>query len=319
MAVWLRDFAKIKSFASGKNLSFLLEADKRTKRMQKASRRLIYGTAIMSEFERLFEIANYFTMDGGVTREAIERILRTVSSMEEINAGTTPAHKFLTGSVAHARSLHPTMNRYVSNPPRDPALKKAYIAFDETSSYRKSVQRLKKPSGEVPALYFLGIEPQFLTAAAIMMVIRNLRKLENNFNYRDSNSGDFAERGEGPIFRLAVIIMANSCLPTAVGMTRQLGRNFNASAFNGRAWLTQLMPTLIANPALTASYEAAQTAYENSPAGLAGRPSRLPRIRRRGRQANVLEPICGSESQSGCLPRRRSSWLDTRVPFRSMV
>ena len=272
MAVWLRDFSKIKSLVSSKKLSFLLEADKRTRRMQTASRRLIFGTAIMSEFERLFEIANYFSMNGGVTREAIERILRSVSSMEEINAGTTSAHEFLSGSVAHARYIHPTMNGYVSNPPRDPALKKAYIAFEETSSYRKSVQRLKKPSGEVPALYFLGIEPQFLTAAAIMMMIRNLRKLEKNFNYRDTNGNDFSERGEGPIFRLAVIVMANSCLPTAVGMTRQLGRNFNASAFNGKAWLTQIMPTLIANPALTARYEAAQTAYENSPAGLAGPP-----------------------------------------------
>ena len=272
MAVWLRDFVKIKSLVSGKNLSFLFKADKRTKRMQKASRRLIYGTAIMSEFERLFEIADYFSMDGGVTREAIKRVLRSVSSIEEIHAGTTPAHKFLSGSVAHARSLHPTMNGYVRNTPSDPGLKKAYIAFEETSSYRKSVQRLKKPSGEVPALYFLGIEPQFLTAAAIMMMIRNIRKLEKNFNYRDTNSGDFAERGEGPIFRLAVIIMANSCLPTAVGMTRQLGPNFNVSTSYGKTWLAQTMPTLITNTALTASYEAAQSAYENSLGGLAGQP-----------------------------------------------
>lgn len=272
MAVWLRDFAKIKSLVSGKKLSFLLEADKRTRRMQKASKRLIYGTAIMSEFERLFEIADYFSMDGGVTREAIERVLRGVSSMEEIHAGTTSAHKFLSGSVAHARSLHPTMNGYVRNTPSDPALKKAYIEFEETSSYWKSVQRFKKPSGEVPALYFLGIEPQFLTAAAIMMMIRNVRKLEKNFNYRDSDGRDFDERSEGPIFRLAVIIMANSCVPTAMGMTRQLGRNFNYSASYGETWLTQTMPTLIANPALTANYEAAQSAYENSPAGLTKPP-----------------------------------------------
>ena len=272
MAVWLRDFSKIKSLVSGKKLSLLLEADKRTRRMQKASKRLIYGTAIMSEFERLFEIADYFSMDAGVTREAIERVIRSVSSMEEIHAGTTTVHKFLSGSVAHARSLHPTMNGYVRGTPSDPALKKADIAFKETSSYCKSVQRLKKPSGEVPALYFLGIEPQFLTAAAIMMMIRNLRKLEKNFNYRDSDGGDFDERSEGPIFRLAVIIMANSCVPTAVGMTRQLGRNFNASAFDGEAWLTQTMPTLISNPALTLSYEAAQRAYENSPVGLARTP-----------------------------------------------
>lgn len=42
MAVWLRDFSKIKSLVSGKKLSFLLKADKRTRRMQMASRRLIY-------------------------------------------------------------------------------------------------------------------------------------------------------------------------------------------------------------------------------------------------------------------------------------
>lgn len=272
MAVWLRDFAMIKSLVSGKKLSFLLEADKRTRRMQKASKRLIYGTAIMSEFERLFQIADYFSMDGGVTREAIERVLRSVSSMKEIHAGTTPAHKFLTGSVAHARSLHPTMNGYVRKTPSDPALENAYIAFKETSSYWESVQRLKKPSGEVPAMYFLGIEPQFLTAAAIMMMFRNVRKLEKNFNYRGSDGRDFHERNEGPIFRLAVIIMANSCVPTALGMTKPLGRDFKVSEFNGEAWLAQTMPTLMSNPALMASYEAAQSAYQNSPAGLAGSP-----------------------------------------------
>lgn len=272
MAVWLRDFAKIKSLVSGKKLSYLLEADKRTRRMQKASRRLIYGTAIMSEFERLFEIADCFSMDGGVTREAIERVLRSVSSIEEIHAGTTPAHKFLSGSIAHTRSLHPTMNGYVRNISSDPALNKANAAFKETSTYWTSSQRLKKPSGEVPALYFLGIEPQFLTAAAIMMMIRNVRKLEKNFNYRDSGSGDFDERSEGPIFRLAVVIMANSCVPTALGMTKALGRDFKVSKFDGEAWLEQTMPTLMSNPALTASYEAAQSAYENSPAGLAKPP-----------------------------------------------
>ena len=270
--VWLRDFSKIKSLVSGKKLSFLLEADKRTRRMQKASRRLIYGTAIMSEFERLFEIADYFRMDGGVTREAIERAICSVSSMEEIHAGTTPAYKFLSGSVAHARSLHPTMNGYVHMTPNDPDLKKTDIAFKETSSYWKSVQRLKKPSGEVPALYFLGIEPQFLTAAAIIMMIRNLRKLENNFNYRDSEGGDFDERSEGPVFRLAVVIMANSCVPTALGMTKQLGASYKVSAFDEKAWLKHKMPALISNPALTLKYMSAQSAYENSPAGLAGPP-----------------------------------------------
>ena len=270
MAVWLRDFPKIKSLVKGKRLDYLVKADVRTRRMQKASIRLICGTAIMSEFERLFEIAEVFQMDGGVTRQSIERAICKASSMEDIHVGTTPVHDFLSGSVAHVRSMHPTMNRYVGSISNDPSVNKANASFRETSTYWKSPQRLKKPSGEVPAMYFLGIEPQFLMAAAITMMIRNLRKLEKNFNYRTVEGNEFDERSEGPIFRLAVVIMANSCVPTAMGMTKQITSKFDVSEFDGRAWLEQAMPRLICNPEYEQKYETAQSAYENSPAGLAG-------------------------------------------------
>ncbi len=109
MAVWLRDFRQIKSLVRSKDLGYLVAADKRTRRMQSASTRLIYGTGIMSEFERLFEIAEYFRMDGGVTREAIDRVIRSVSSTDAVHVGSTPSHEFVAGSVAHARSLYPCM------------------------------------------------------------------------------------------------------------------------------------------------------------------------------------------------------------------
>lgn len=272
MAVWLRDFSKIRSLVKGKALDYLVEADVRTRRMQIASTRLIYGTAIMSEFERIFEITEFFRMDGGVTRQAIKRAIRSVSSMEGIHAGTTSAHNFVSGSVAHARSLHPTMNEYVQNISKDPLLNKVNAAFEETTTYWKSLQRLKKPSGEVPAMYFLGIEPQLLTATAIIMMIRNLKKLEKNFNYRNSKNNTSEERAEGPIFRLAVIIMANSCVPTAMGMTKQIPSKFDVSAFDSEAWLKQAMPSLIINPKSVQQYEVSQSDYENSSAGLAGPP-----------------------------------------------
>lgn len=273
MAVWLRDFRQIKSLVRSKDLGYLVAADRRTRRMQSASTRLIYGTGIMSEIERLFEIAEYFRMDGGVTREAIDRVIRSVSSMDAVHVGSTPSHEFVAGSVAHARSLYPCMNEFVANVSSDPALNQANAAFKQTASYWESPQRLKKPSGEMPALYFLGIEPQYLTTAAIIMMVRNLKQLEKNFTYRGSEESTADERNEPLVIRLGVVIMANACVPTAKGMIEYLGKGFKASQFEEDAWLRQKMPTLIHNPELIKQYDHQQAAYEDSPAGWSSSPT----------------------------------------------
>lgn len=266
LAVWRRDFPEIQKLSRHKPLEFLTPADSRGKHMRNARIRLIYGTAIMSELERTFEIAEHFRMDGGVSREEIERILKASASMSDIQDGATEAHSFVYGMVAHTRFLHPTMNEFVGSIRKDPVINQANAAFRQTKSYWETPQRLHKPSGEMPAKYFLGIEPQFLTAAAIMMMVRNLKHLEGNYAHRHTHgSGAKNEINDRLIVRLGALIMANICVPTARAMVGRIDRTINDDK-----WLRTKMPHLIDNPILAAEYEKAQARFEMSPAGLSG-------------------------------------------------
>lgn len=261
MAVWLRDFPEIEGLTRGKNLDYLAPADRRLRQLKSPRDRVIYGTAIMSEFERLFEIATIFKMDAGVSREAIERVLTECSSLAEVRSGTTPAHRFVIGMAAHTRVLHPTMNGFVRGISPDPVLNQINAAFRQTSSYWHSPQRLRKPSGEMPAMYFLGIEPQFLTIAGVMMMVRNLKALDRGFSYRGRHDRLSDERSEALVGRLGTVIMANICVRTARGVVGPIGQE------SDEVWLTDRISTLVENPALVEAYERAQFAFSESPVG----------------------------------------------------
>lgn len=64
----------------------------------------------MNEFERLFEIIDTVKVDGGVTRQSIDKALKSSASLSALHAASDATSRFLAGSVAHVRSLHPTMN-----------------------------------------------------------------------------------------------------------------------------------------------------------------------------------------------------------------
>lgn len=265
LAVWRRDFPEIEKQSHYKPLKYLRSADSRSKHMKCDRVRLIYGTAIMSEFERAFEIGEFFRMDGGVSRQAIQRIFKSCPAMLDVQSGTSEAHAFVYGMVAHTRCIHPTMNNFVPGIASDPALNQIHTAFREAKSYWKSPQRLQKPSGEMPAMYFLGIEPQYLMASAIWMMIRNLRHLDGNFARRRKHDGSGGEIADSQIVRLGALIMANICVPTARATAGKID-----SEIDDDDWLQSQVPLLTENSALRAEYQKEQGKFEESNAEACG-------------------------------------------------
>lgn len=65
---------------------------------------LLLAASIMSEWERIFEIADAMKLDNRLTREAVQAALDSTDSWEDILARDDEISRFLTGCVFHVRA-----------------------------------------------------------------------------------------------------------------------------------------------------------------------------------------------------------------------
>lgn len=249
-AVWRRDFCAIRQLSRKKSLDYLVPADRRHKKLRTNRSRLLYGTAIMSELERLFEIFEFLFRNRDVTQEAISDLLKPSGSMAGIHADQTPVGGFLCGAVAHTRYIHPTMNQSVPSASNDTRFRRLNMAIRTTGTFSSPPVRLRKPFSGVPALCFIGIEQQFLPLVAIRMLVQNLKRVEKNFAHRVAHDQK-AERDNDVIMcQLAAVIAANVNPKFACAMLGYMNKMQDESD-----WLIANMPCLISNPKLESEYE----------------------------------------------------------------
>lgn len=253
LAVWRHDFENIKRLARGKGLSFLVRPDPRHRRLKKASKRLVCGTAIMAEFERACEVCAQFGIDADVTKERLLALLRSVSSIDEIHMMETKPAEFIAGMVAHHRSLHPSMNEWKRPKASDPLLKLLESEIQNTATYESRNNRLRKPLGEMPAKFFCGIEPQFLAIAAVIMIIESVQRMEPSFTRRTPKGHNTDRPTDGPKARLGTVIMSNICNATAQTMA-----DWQKSLVPAEEWCRTTAYRLISNQKLRSEYENAQ-------------------------------------------------------------
>lgn len=256
VAIWRRDMAAAKR---------LLRVERRRgplppvhpRSIRKFTKHLLNGTALMNEFERLFEIIDTVKVAGGVTRQSIDKALKSSASQSALHAASDATSGFLAGSVAHIRSLHPTMNtRPVKPTTADPILEGARTAFVNARGYWEKTARIEWIDRKMPGQWFLGIEPAMLASVALIQMIWNMAQCESGFWLRGKrdNVPDTDDEGRALVAELAVVITGNICLPTARSML-PLDTSDKALAARGtprsdEEWRDAVIPTLIRNPVL---------------------------------------------------------------------
>lgn len=249
-AVWRRDFCAMRQLSRRKSLDYLVPADRRHRKLTTNRSRLLYGTAIISELERLFEIFEFLSRNRDVTQEAVSDLLRSSGSMADIHADQTPVGEFLCGAVAHTRYIHATMNQSVPSASNDARFRRLNMAIRATGTFSSPPVRLRKPFSGVPALCFIGIEQQFLPLVAIRMLVQNLKRIEKNFAHRVDHDQKAERENDVIMVQLAAVIAANVNPKLACAMLGYMNNMQDESD-----WLIANMPCLISNPKLESEYE----------------------------------------------------------------
>lgn len=123
---------------------------------------LLLAASIMSEWERIFEIADAMKLDGRnedrVTRESVQAALDAASSWNDILALEGEIGKFLRGCALHFRANHRSMN-FVNKPEAGSCmLARVREALDNSLVFQDRYRRVEKIDGERPVRFYAGVE-----------------------------------------------------------------------------------------------------------------------------------------------------------------
>lgn len=239
VALWRRDIDEAWKLGRKMKSADLPVSNSRS-RIRHRLRRLIYGTALMSEFERLFEIIDCLRAAKGVTRDNVKAALLGCSSLTGV--ALVESEAFVADAAAHTRALHPTMNPDAAeNPDRIAA------AFENSAVFRPRYRAVRAVAGGMPVKYFLGVEPGMLAAVALIHMVEDMKRLEGDYRQPGREGLDTDDRQDTATIELAVLITSILCLPTARSI---LQRESKLGGLEDEAWAHAVVPTLIDNPRL---------------------------------------------------------------------
>lgn len=243
VALWIRDMVAANSLSQNCSEAALPERVARgsgqTRRI-----RLLHGTAIMNEFERLFEILHSIGADHGVTRQSIGDALQGSSALCPVRPGGLASQDFADGAIVHSRALHPDMNRKRGPSTANPVHDRKRDAIDNSKAYTSWTKRIRWIGETMPAAYFQGVEAQFLASVALIQMTENVEKIRGNFHSNGHNRVEHERRLANT--HLAAIITSNICPATA----RRIFPGQLASGCSDEIWRSGFIPTLIDNPRL---------------------------------------------------------------------
>lgn len=205
---------------------------------------LLIATDIMMEWERVFELQHALRSIGGVTRDSVKAALLGASSMSGIRAISTATGRHIAGAVAHARVIHPTMNKRAATDQSDAVFGAVAAGFDNSRVYGRQYRRVRWVAGEMPTRFFLGIEPTMLVPVALIQMQDTLVRREHKFWAGErgagiNDAGTLASR----IMSLAVIVVGNICPATA----RAMMPVSDDGMLRDRAWMQAAIAPLIRN------------------------------------------------------------------------
>lgn len=244
VALWRRDMRE--AWKLGRKIkNGDLPASNPRSRIRSRLRRLIYGTALMGEWERVFEIIDALKAEKGVTRDGVKALLLGTSSLTGVALVET--EEFVAGATAHIRALHPTMD-----PDTADQSDRIAAAFGGSAIFRTRYRALRAVAGGIPIRYFLGIEPGMLALVALVHMVEDVKRLEGDHRQPGRTGLGTFDRQDTASVELAVLVTSNLCLPT----TRTILQREAKLGGSDDGWAQVVVPTLIDNPRLRNQVEA---------------------------------------------------------------
>lgn len=244
VALWRRDL--LEAWRLGRKMrNGDLPVSNPKSRVRSRLRRLIYGTALMSEWERVFEIIDALRAEKGVTRDSVRAALLGCSSLTGVALVETEA--FVATAVAHVRALHPTMDPDTADQPDRVA-----AAFGGSAIFRSRYRAVRAVAGGMPIRYFLGVEPGMLALVALVHMVEDVKRLEGDHRQPGRGGLGTFDRQDTASVELAVLVTSNLCLPTARTILQREAKLGGPDD----GWARAVIPTLIDNPRLREQVEA---------------------------------------------------------------
>lgn len=257
-AVWIRDLDAVERLTretTAKDLAlWLVPPDPRIKkRLRDSAFRLLCGTSILSELERLFEILEYGHANSLVTQETIKRFMRTKRSLKDVPNDQSSSSAYVLATVGWARFNHSSMNRAVDSTSLDPTFRRLNTALLHEKPAQVANNRLRKPFKGTPTFQFIGVEQQYLPIVALLTIVQDLKRLEGNYFHRVPHNKGSLQRPEADAIRLAAVIASNVHTKYGQAMLGYVGSGTQCE----ETWIRNELQSLIFNESLIEDYETA--------------------------------------------------------------
>lgn len=213
------------------------------------SDQLLLAASIMSEWERIFEIADAMKLDGRnedrITRESVQKALDAAQRWDDILALEGEIGLFLRGCALHVRANHRSMN-FVNDPEADTCmLARVREALDNSLVFQDRYRRVEMIDRERPVRFFAGVE-----LAKFIPVM--LEQMHDSLMQHRVDGGKVAlvhkvttQRRRKQML-LSIVALSNICGKTARHITRTLevkqGNENAANAAENRSRADALTP-----------------------------------------------------------------------------
>lgn len=259
VALWLRDYRKIavdnfeacRTPWSGAEKTSLEYDGIMTALASKDWQVFLLPWAIMSEVERILDIAPEMAVKHGVSIQAVGERLKSYRSLDELLQDDHPVGRFIRGLLLSTRFIHWSMNRKDQARSGLSILGKLRAAFKSMAALQKKYRRVDKIEGHgQPALFMNGLELARFVPTSLQQIATGLEAVIDLDGWSTTVCPNALTRAQ-MIIRLAIVCLSNICPPTAQSQTRAIASRDRLESLakrhkttSGKVW-RQLVPTVL--------------------------------------------------------------------------
>ena len=178
--------------------------------------------AIMSEIERIVEIANQMKAKRGVTAAAVRKRLAACSTIDELMADQSEIGRHIHGLLLSSRFIHQTMNGRQSYTDTD-LLARLKHSVECSDPLQGSFRRVECAGGAAPALFMNGLDLAHFLPASLYQLVLGLFELVGREERPKGLLKNVLKRVRRCLW-LSIVMLSNICPPTAQALTAKLNR-----------------------------------------------------------------------------------------------
>lgn len=178
--------------------------------------------AIMSEIERVVEIANQMRARRGITSAAVRAHVAGYRTIDDLMADESEIGEHIRGLLLSLRFVHHTMNGSDQTFSDTDLLARLKSSVACSDALQTSFRRVECPNGEAPALLMNGLDLARFIPASLHQIWLGLADQTGPQDCRQILR-DTVKRIKREMW-LSIVILANICPPTAQSLTAKLMR-----------------------------------------------------------------------------------------------